>query len=50
MLGDPGKHGREACAVVADLQSCDGCSGGIRDLCLVGVTMGIDTDDGIDEF
>jgi hypothetical protein len=49
MLGHPGKQGREARAVVADLQSGDRCSGGIRDLCLVGVTMGVDTDDGIDD-
>jgi hypothetical protein len=50
VLDDPGEHLGIAGGVVADRADGDRCAGRERDLDLVKVAMGVDSDDGVDEF
>ena len=50
VVEDPGQQLGETGAVVADLAGGDRDSGRERDLDLVGITVGVDSDDGVDEF
>ena len=50
MVEDPGQQLGKAGVVIADLSCPDRSAGRERDLHLVGVAVGVDTDDGVDEF
>ena len=49
-LDNPGQQLGEAGIIIADLACPDRDAGRERDLHLVGVAVGVDTDDGVDEF
>jgi hypothetical protein len=50
VVEDPGQHLGVAAGGVADLAGGDDRAVGVGDLDFVGVAVGVDTDDGIDEF
>ena len=50
MVDDPGQQLGKAGVVIADLSCPDRSAGRERDLHLVGVAVGVDTDDGVDKF
>jgi hypothetical protein len=49
-VDDPGQQLGEAGLIIIDLACPDRDAGRERDLHLVGVAVGVDTDDGVDEF